>query len=364
VNPAGLANGHYTGSITISAGSSYHVSVIPVTLTVQDAAKLILTPSSMAFSYELAGNTPPAQDLFVSASGHNVIYKIVSTAGWLSVNGNTVTPAKLGVSVNPSNMTPGTYTGTLRVTSDEAINSPQTAQLTLVITGVTSQLGITAVSNAAYGDTRLAPCSLASIYGGHLAQSVDTAQTTPFPFLLGSAKVNVNGEPAALFYASPDQINFQVPCVLSAGAALLQVNNGVSSTAATVDIRATAPGVFLSAVKWAAATNEDGSVLDAAHPATPGRLLTVYFTGQGLLDFPIATGDAAPGNRFLRPLAAADVKIGKAQAEILFIGLTPGSVGVAQVNLRVPALLDGEYSLVLTVGNASSNSAAVPIKNQ
>src|SRR5579884_791892 len=52
----------------------------------------------------------------------------------------------------------------------------------------------------------LARSSIVSIFGTHLAASVESARFTPLPTQLGGAAVIVNGVPASLFYASPGQI--------------------------------------------------------------------------------------------------------------------------------------------------------------
>ena len=56
----------------------------------------------------------------------------------------------------------------------------------------------------------VAPGSIASMYGTSLA--LDTLLVSaPWPQTLGGASILTNGKPAAMFYVSPGQINFQVP---------------------------------------------------------------------------------------------------------------------------------------------------------
>jgi uncharacterized protein (TIGR03437 family) len=49
-------------------------------------------------------------------------------------------------------------------------------------------------------------------------------------------------------------------------------------------------------------------------------------------------------------------------ADIAFAGLTPQFIGLTQVNLKVPMLPAGTYSLVVSVNGQASNSAMVTIK--
>src|SRR5450755_2939118 len=80
---------------------------------------------------------------------------------------------------------------------------------------------IQAVTDAASFAPRVSPGSLATIFGSGLASSTVNASSFPLPLTLGGAAVFVNQSQAltqaSLVYASPTQINFQVPSRLVAG---------------------------------------------------------------------------------------------------------------------------------------------------
>ena len=58
-------------------------------------------------------------------------------------------------------------------------------------------------------------------------------------------------------------------------------------------------------------------------------------------------------------LAKPDVRVGGLSAEVFFSGLSPGSVGLYQINFRVPAdAPSGAADVVVTISGASS----VPVK--
>jgi uncharacterized protein (TIGR03437 family) len=92
-----------------------------------------------------------------------------------------------------------------------------------------------------------------------------------------------------------------------------------------------------------------------------GSVIAVYWTGQGLVDNPIATG-AAAGAVFLNTtVAPTTATVGGQPATVLYSGLAPGFVGLAQANLQVPDLDPGDYPVVLTVGDTTSNAAVVTV---
>ena len=96
-------------------------------------------------------------------------------------------------------------------------------------------------------------------------------------------------------------------------------------------------------------------------PAPPGGVLLVYFTGQGALDQTIDNGAAAPFEPLIDVSGATTAAIGGQHAQVIFCGMAPGMVGLAQANLVVPALPSGDYPLVLTIGGVSTNPAWVSV---
>src|SRR5579863_3635479 len=82
-----------------------------------------------------------------------------------------------------------------------------------------AQVTIGAVTDAASFGPRVAPGSLATIFGSNLAGSAAHAPGFPLPTSLNGTTVFVNGSPVPLAYVSAAQINFQVPRALAAGVA-------------------------------------------------------------------------------------------------------------------------------------------------
>ena len=167
----------------------------------------------------------------------------------------------------------------------------------------------------------------------------------------------INATPIPLVFASPGQINAQVPYKIAPGKATLTIQAGdLQSAAVPFDVQPVAPGV-LPVISNAA----DGSVNSSAKPARPGEYVTVWVTGQGPVDPPVDTGAAAPSDPLSLPLARVQAQIGGTNADVLFAGMAPGMAGVMQVNLKVPPIPAGDQPLLLTVGGIPANPVTVSV---
>jgi uncharacterized protein (TIGR03437 family) len=200
------------------------------------------------------------------------------------------------------------------------------------------------VVNAASFTSSVAAGSLISIFGANLARATAAASQIPLPISLADTSVTVNGIRAPLLYVSPGQINAQVPPQTPAGAATVVVTSSGSPTpAASFQVASVAPQIFISSATRVLAFNQDESVNSAANPAAAGSVITVFLTGGGDLTAPAAS-------------------IGDLAAQLTFAGPAPQTVGVAQMNMQVPALPPGDYQLQVTIGGAASNSGSISIK--
>jgi uncharacterized protein (TIGR03437 family) len=215
------------------------------------------------------------------------------------------------------------------------------------------------VNGATFAQGSIAPGSIASIFGSNLAGSLATASTVPLSTALADVTVTINGQPAPLYFVSPDQagtpgsaqINIQIPYdVLPPGTTTGSVNVTVNRTAAgssqpaTVQIAPLAPGILQASGHAIAINNADGTLAAApgsipgltTHAATAGDVLILYATGLGAVTPAVANG--ADSHDQLRTTTVTPViLIGGVQAQVLFSGLTPQFTGVNQVNIVVPS---------------------------
>lgn len=226
-----------------------------------------------------------------------------------------------------------------------------------------AQPKVIAVTNTADYTPTLSPGSIASIFGTGLALSSAGANTIPLPTTLNNVTVTVGGVEAPLFFVSPLQINFQVPFETRAGSPAIVVKNGSArSSSVQVPVSAFSLGIFGDGTGHSVAQNIDQSVNSAAHPAASGTDLVVYATGLGVTDTKLADGTLSPGSPAAKFAGTATATIGDVNAPVDFAGMTPGSVGLAQVNIRTPALPTGNYPLQISLNGFQSASALVSVK--
>jgi uncharacterized protein (TIGR03437 family) len=152
--------------------------------------------------------------------------------------------------------------------------------------------------------------------------------------------VTINGKQAPLYYASPTQINLQVPFETATGIAEITVSAGGStSNRVTVYVNRTSPGVFANGATglgYAASLHGDYSLITPQNPAKPGEAIMVYLTGLGRTNPPIATGAAGPtAEPLARAVEPIDVSVANRAATLLYDGMAPGLRGY-QINITVP----------------------------
>jgi uncharacterized protein (TIGR03437 family) len=235
----------------------------------------------------------------------------------------------------------------------------------LVVFGLVNSAegGIDAIVNAAdFLPGPVAPGSIVSVFGSNLAPSVANAPGVPLPTSLDGTSMRVNGVPSPIFNVSPTQVNAQIPYDISPGLATVTISVGMNLLPPVpLTIQASAPGLFMSIPNRALVQNQDGAINGPAYPAMSDSIVTAYLTGQGALNLPIPSGNAAPSDPLIGAAAEISATIGGQNAEVTFAGMAPGLVGVLQVNLQIPALAAGDYPLTVGVGPVISNAGLITV---
>lgn len=219
------------------------------------------------------------------------------------------------------------------------------------------------VANAAGISGGTPPGSLFSIYGSGLSTSTAQATSLTYPTTLGGASVTVNGEAAPLSYASPTQLNAEMPLDITGGVATVVVKVGTAvSNAAAATVPATpVPGVFVNLANHAIAQNYPSYVTNSpSTPAPAGSVLIVYFTGGGPVQggSVLVTGKPAPNQAF-SVTASYSATINGVAATVQYAGLAPGFIGLYQANIVIPKIAAGDHNLILTIGGTASPAVVV-----
>lgn len=215
----------------------------------------------------------------------------------------------------------------------------------------------------------VAPGGLASAFlGSPLAVETTVAPDLPLPTTLAGVRLLVNDVPAPLIFVSAGQINFQIPSGVPIGeevAVQVVVDGGVSQSGA-LTAAAADPGIIYNPKtenqEAVALHGADNSLVSSANPAARGEVIVLYAVGPGATDPPVPDGTAAGGNPVSRVTGETKVFFGGVEAaEVLFSGLAPGSVGLWQINVRMPqdAGLSGEIELRITLDGIRSNTTAL-----
>ena len=100
----------------------------------------------------------------------------------------------------------------------------------------------------------------------------------PLPTSLNGTQVRVNGVAAPLYFASPRQINFQLPAATAQGPAKVEIVTGTglrSSLSLDPFLTSVQPGMFIYQNRRAKALNQDLSVHTAQTPIAAGEYVVL-----------------------------------------------------------------------------------------
>ncbi len=254
-----------------------------------------------------------------------------------------------------------------------ALNAAQVGSVVSPAAGVAPAPGVT-VSAASFSAAANAPGSVVSLFGTALAVTPAVAPSLPLPSSLNGTVVTINGLPAPLFYASPTQINYQLPSALTglSEASLVVIVNGVVSPAVTINLFVDAPGIFTlnqqGTGQGAILISQTGQIAGAAgqnsRPVNRGEYISIYCTGLGPVTNAPADGSPAPSNPPSTTLTVPTVVVGGAVVPVQFAGLAPGFSGLYQVNVQVPAnsLTGAEVPVSIRFNQGASNVVTIAVQ--
>lgn len=387
VNPAGLAPGVYRGEISVAL-SALPVRTVAVTLIVPR-----VTTGTAAHKGEnlLAGCTPTkVEATLTSLSGGfsspvswpaSLVAQVSDNCGDPVGNGRVTYQFSNGdppLTASVSNPARGIYAATwtpltarspvsIRLEATAPGLAPDSREVSGDATTNATPAPVAArdaVVNPFYrvAGSALAPGTLVEIYGSNLTSTAVEPKILPLPRSFNNTTVVMGGTTIPLFYLSPGQINVQLPFEFAPDReyAYVVTNANAFSMPQSVVFSAVQPGLLVIGQKL------DGSLVSAESPARPGEYLQLYLLGMGITNPAVASGEASPGAEPLGRVAAeTSVSIGGQPATFVYAGLTPGLVGLFQINVQVPLdLPTGEHDVVVTAGGQSSNSFKLAVRRE
>src|SRR5581483_10579363 len=233
---------------------------------------------------------------------------------------------------------------------------------------------IAAVSAASY-TYPLTPGGIGALFGsGMTSGGTEVATAQPLPTTLAGTQVLINGTPAPLYFAAPNQINFQVPRTTQAttttflpeipsGTALIEViSNGQLIRAGAVQMAPAVPTVFTASQSGngpAAAidgVNFTGPPFNAKLANGQPNVIAVYGSGLGA-DATDVDGNLNASSQVVQATIDGN------PVTVSYAGRAPAFTGLNQFNVFFPAnITSGNHTLVFSRNGVPSNQTTIAIK--
>ncbi len=214
----------------------------------------------------------------------------------------------------------------------------------------------------------VAPGSLVSIFGTNLASVNTSADRTPLPPSLGGTSVTIDGIPAPLLYVSPGQINAQIPHAVRTANVPVVVTTAVG-VSEPVQVKVTNSGLGLFTVdasgcgRGAVQNIAAGGLVSLNSPENsvdPDGIITVWGTGLTTVNSMPPDGEPAPSDPPAQSNTQPGARLYDTATGVLWGGLAPFQVGVAQFNIFLREHIEG-CAVPLRVALLGSMSQPVPV---
>ena len=209
-----------------------------------------------------------------------------------------------------------------------------------------------------YSTAAVAPGEIVAIFGSSLgsengaAGNYDAAGN--LSTTVAGVQVAIDGLLCPIFYVGAGQVNVQIPYeVAGKSSASMRISNGgMTSTAVTVPVVESLPGLFPSAV------NPDYSVNSQSNPIPRGKYATLYAVGLGSKQPALATG--ATAGSVASTTAPLSVSVNGQALTPSYAGVAPGFTGLDQINVQIPVdISPGSASVSVTINGQTSQTIQV-----
>ena len=180
------------------------------------------------------------------------------------------------------------------------------------------------------------------------------------------------GNSLPAIFASNGQINTFVSAGITPNTShQILVQRGVTlSVPISVDVGPSEPAIF--GYPLPGDPPSQGAIVNAvtyavAHPATPvgaGDILAIFCTGLGAVDQTIPDGTGAPSSPPANTRATPVVTVGGQPARVVFSGLSPGFVGLYQIDAVVPSGVTpgNQVPVAISILGQTSPPATIAVK--
>ncbi|MEP7270579.1 MAG: hypothetical protein ABI882_03705 [Acidobacteriota bacterium] len=230
-------------------------------------------------------------------------------------------------------------------------------------------------SAASFRSSSSTPGGIMAAFGNSLAVGIQSAASLPLPTILDGTRVTIRDQTgvdhaAALFFVSPQQVNFEIPDNVAPGPAMVTVESGDGTISSlTLTIISVAPGIF--------SANFDGE--------GPASGFALHAIGNDRIYESTAMFDAMTGRYITAPskfgpppeelylvlfgtgfrrrtdLTAVTVTLGNVAGDVAYAGTHEVFVGLDQINVRLPRILEGrgEVEVVVRVDGLTANTVRI-----
>jgi uncharacterized protein (TIGR03437 family) len=219
------------------------------------------------------------------------------------------------------------------------------------------------------------------IYGANFTDHSRTKTSSDFsgstaPTQLDGVSVTVDGKAAFVNFISPGQININLPADTATGQVPVQVKSGnqLSNTvmvtlAAASPALWTTPQFLVNGKQYVVALTPNFSSYIGHPNMVAGLSFTLPKAGDTVTIFALGCGPTTPatpagvipsqGSPLTLPY---QVSIGGTTAKVSSAGSVPGTLGLYQFNIVIPAVAAGDQSIQLTVnGVANAQNLFLPV---
>jgi uncharacterized protein (TIGR03437 family) len=223
------------------------------------------------------------------------------------------------------------------------------------------------VNAASFAGGAVSPGEILTLFGTNMGPSrgfiYQIDSTGKIAGYTAGTRVLFDGVAAPVLYAQQNQVSVIAPYGIDGKSQVnIQVEYlGQPSLAISTPVAVTTPGIFTAAQNGTgqgAILLADGHTAnDSSHPAPRGSIVSIFATGAGQTNPTGVDGEFAPSPA-PAPAQTVNVKIGGQDAEVVYVGGSPGSVeGLLQINVVVPQNIPtGNVPVSISIGQGQGQT--------